>query len=261
MFVCVSASALTSSLDALRFATRPLRAAVRPCGLLVAARLLISRKQRLCRRAAFAHLVELGVEAGEHLFLAGTAGVVFGQHLRLDRLVERAAGQHLFAITIRPAAAQEEHHQRLVMPPLGAQHLPAGDDHALLPLYRAGQRAVLQPGDAAIHRHVPRKPKLLRAGPLAKLVKRLQAGPDVERGLLDDAGGGKVGDEAALAIGRDGIPARSRVRHRRKIEQRIARLDRRGRGGDVGGGLRGCGAGAIGEVVGHARRWSNLPAA
>jgi len=112
----------------------------------------------------------------------------------------------------------------------------------------------------------------------------------MERGLFDNAGGGEMGDELALAIGRDGILARRDVRDGREIEQRIGRVDGRGRGGDVGGGPRpgahrrvfaarlvggGCGvfpggtvlgrriggrggrgAGAVGEVLGHARLWS-----
>lgn len=73
------------------------------------------------------------------------------------------------------------------------------------------------------------------------------------RRLLDDPGGGEMGDEFALAIRGDGILARRLVDIRREGEQRIVVRGRLGGGGDVAGGLARCGAGVSG--VSHAPGW------
>ena len=57
------------------------------------------------------------------------------------------------------------------------------------------------------------------------------------RRLADDAGGGEMGDEGALLVGRDRIAARLLVNEGRKAEQRIVRPRLRPDESDGGGRL------------------------
>ena len=177
------------------------------------------------------------------------------------------AGGDVRRVFVRAAVAQEEHHQRLVVLGAVAHHPAIG--HGLpdrRALDRAGEGAVFEMVDPALHRRVPGIGEAFRAGPGAQLVERLHAPPDMPRRLADDAGGGEMGDEGALLVGRDRIAARSVVEIGRKAEQRIvrprlrpdesdggSRLPRNGAGGGETGGALAFRAHLRGLVLGAVR--------
>jgi len=127
-----------------------------------------------------------------------------------DAIVELVAGLHLPRIhhVLRAVLEHPADHR------IGARTVRALVDRPL-------HRAILKPHPPPLERLVPRPPEILRPGPVAQLVERLEALADLGRRLRDDPARGEMVDEGALHIRRDRIAARLLVAIGQEVEQRV----------------------------------------
>ncbi|MEJ6008388.1 hypothetical protein [Novosphingobium aquae] len=204
------------------------------------------------------HGIQLGIDRGhDGVLILRVAGQRLGALAFIDRMAGAQRGKGV--ILARPprtaALAQQEHDEPVVEMPPGAEQASGRDDRPLLPLDRARQQAIFQPGNPPINRRLPRRGKALGPRHLPQLIARLHAHPDRQPGLSDDACRSERRDKGTLQVRRDRIAPGLLVDIGGKAQQRIIRCGRfSGKGGAAGPPRRARGLAGKGRALGGGER-------